>query len=132
MKKYPFLTLQQSLVLLRYSVAFIFIAHALVRVIKGTIPQFTQFMESKGFLYSNLIVWGITIFEIAGSILLAAGFFVKWLSAGFIIMLLAGIILIHASLGWFVGEHGDGGSEYSFILIVCLLVIASRPKAIQG
>ena len=34
-------------------------------------------------------------------------------------------ILIHANLGWFVGEHGVGGMEYSLCLIVALLVIAA-------
>ncbi|WP_460557997.1 DoxX family protein [Ferruginibacter profundus] len=126
MKRFPFFTLRQTLVLLRYAVAFVFLAHAVVRIINKTIPQFTLFLENKGFLYGTIIVWAITVFEIAGSILLAAGYFTKWLSAGFILMLLIGIILIHASLGWFVGEHGTGGCEYSFILIICLLVLASE------
>jgi putative oxidoreductase len=38
---------------------------------------------------------------------------------------LGGIVIIHAQLGWFVGEHGTGGSEYSVCLLLCLLVIAA-------
>ena len=128
MKRFPFLTLQQTLILLRYSVAFVFLAHAVVRILYGTIPQFALFLENKGFLYGKIFVWGITVFEIAGSVLLAAGYYTKWLSAGFIMILLIGIVLIHASLGWFVGEHGTGGCEYSFILIICLLVLAAEKK----
>ncbi|NOT94234.1 DoxX family protein [Ferruginibacter sp.] len=128
MKRFPFLTQRQTLILLRYSVALVFMAHALVRVINDTIPQFSLFFENKGFIYAKAIVWAITVFEIVGSIALAAGYFTKWLSAGFILMLLIGIVLIHASLGWFVGEHGTGGCEYSFILIMCLLLIASDDK----
>jgi putative oxidoreductase len=128
MRKFPFISLEHSLIFLRISVAFIFLAHAVVRVANSTINQFGGFMESKGFIYGNLWVWGITIFEIIGGLLLAFGYFTKWLSAGFIFLLIVGIILIHASFGWFVGEHGTGGSEYSFILIMALLVIAAVDK----
>jgi putative oxidoreductase len=40
-----------------------------------------------------------------------------------------GIVLIHARLGWFVGEHGTGGSEYSVALLVLLLLIAAQDRA---
>lgn len=125
MKQFPFIKQQQAIVLLRISVALVFMAHALVRVINGTIPEFSLFLDSKGFMFSKAIVWLITVFEIAGSVLLALGYFIKWLAAGFIFILLAGIVLIHASLGWFVGEHGTGGSEYSFILVMTLVMVAS-------
>lgn len=128
MKRFPFIKLNEALVLLRISVALVFMAHALVRVINDTIPDFTLFLDNKGFVYSKAVVWAITVFEIAGSLLLAAGYFIKWLAAGFIVILLTGIVLIHFSLGWFVGEHGTGGMEYSFILVACLVVIAADKK----
>lgn len=131
MKKIPFFSLRQSLILLRCSVALVFIAHALVRVINETTSQFSLFLLNKGFLFSTQIVWIITVFEIAGSILLAAGYYVKLISAGLILMLLVGIGLIHASFGWFVGEHGTGGCEYSFILIAVLIVVASADDEIR-
>lgn len=125
MKSFPFLTFTQSLVLLRISTAIIFLAHAVVRIFNGTIPRFGDFLDSKGLLIGTPLVWAITTFEIVGGALLAFNIFTKWLSAGFIILLLVGIVLIHASAGWFVGEHGTGGMEYSFMLIVGLIVIAS-------
>jgi putative oxidoreductase len=45
---------------------------------------------------------------------------------GFIAIAVGGIVLIHAKLGWFVGEHGVGGVEYSLCLIVALSVIAAE------
>lgn len=125
MNNFPFLSLERSLLVLRVSLAVIFLSHSIVRIANSTIPQFGGFLESKGFPYGVAWVWAITLFEIFGGILLALGYFTKWLSMGFIVMLIAGIALIHASLGWFVGEHGTGGSEYSFILIMALLVIAA-------
>lgn len=128
MQQYPFLTLKQSLLILRIAVAVIFLAHAIVRICNGSIPQFSEFMESKGLPYGVAWVWAITAYEISGGILLLLGKYTRWLSAGFIILLLVGIVLIHASLGWFVGEHGTGGCEYSVILIVALLVIAAAQQ----
>ncbi|MEK7725354.1 MAG: DoxX family protein [Acidobacteriota bacterium] len=130
MNSFPFLSLEKSLIVLRVSVAVIFLSHSIVRIANSTIPQFGGFLESKGFPYGVAWVWAITVFEIFGGILLALGFFTKWLSLGFILMLIVGIALIHASLGWFVGEHGTGGSEYSFILIMALLVISASDKRI--
>lgn len=126
--QYPFLTLKQSLLILRIVVAVIFLAHAVVRICNGSIPEFAGFMESKGLPYGVAWVWGITAYEIAGGILLLLGIYIRLLTAGFIILLLVGIVLIHASLGWFVGEHGTGGCEYSVILIVALLVIAAEKR----
>lgn len=128
MKKFPFISLVNSLVLLRYAVALVFIAHAVVRVTGGTVTRFGEFLSSKGFLYGTPMVWMITTYEIAGGLLLAFGYFTKLLSAGFIGILAIGIVIIHAQQGWFVGEHGTGGSEYSFILMIALLVIAAASK----
>lgn len=118
----------RAILLLRIITALLFFLHAFVRVIKYTIPNFTEFLAEKGFVYPELMVWVITVFELAGSLLLAMGFFKRLLSAAFILLMIMGIILIHAELGWFVGEHGTGGSEYSVLLIAALLVIAADDK----
>jgi len=125
LKQFPFLSLATALVLLRVSLALVFLAHAIVRIANASLRQFSEFMENKGFPHGSWWVFAITAFEIGGGILLAFGYFTKILSAGFIFMLIVGIVLIHASLGWFVGEHGVGGCEYSFILIVALMVNAA-------
>jgi putative oxidoreductase len=72
-----------------------------------------------------MLVWGITVFELAAGSMLMIGYRARVAALGFIAMLLAGIVLIHRHLGWFVGEHGTGGSEYSVALILALLVIAA-------
>ncbi|MGL5888807.1 MAG: DoxX family protein, partial [Bacteroidia bacterium] len=114
-----------ALLIMRVTLALIFSAHAVTRIINETIPQFGGFLESKGFPAGNAIVWCITILEIVGGLMLALGFMQRLLAYLFIALLVAGIVLIHAQLGWWVGEHGDGGSEYSVALIAGLLVIAA-------
>lgn len=130
MAKYPFLSLKQTLFLLRIAVAIIFLAHAIVRICNGTIPRFGDFLTNKGLPFGVGLVWCITAYEITGGILLILGRYTQWVTAGFIALLLIGIVLIHASQGWFVGEHGTGGSEYSFILIVALIVIAAEKRPV--
>jgi putative oxidoreductase len=128
MQKLPALSLAASLHILRITIALIFTAHAVMRIANETIPQFGGFLESKGLPAGTLLVWGITVFEIAGGILLALGYLQRIIAYLFIALLLAGIVLIHAQLGWWVGEHGDGGMEYSVALIAGLLVVAAAPK----
>jgi putative oxidoreductase len=123
-----YLSLQRSVVLLRISVALVFFLHAAVRVVHNTVPEFTQFMAGKHWPFPNVTVWVLSGYELIGSVLLALGYCVKWLSTGFILILVVGIILIHLSLGWFVGEHGTGGVEYSFILIVALVVVMAGDR----
>jgi putative oxidoreductase len=128
MRSFPFISLRQALVLLRIATAAMFLAHAVVRICNGSIPQFSGYLADKGFPYSTPIVWLITAFEIIGGIALCLGYFVRWFSFGFVVLLLIGIIIIHFSAGWFVGEHGSGGMEYSVALIFALITIAAADR----
>lgn len=129
-------TLSRLLVVLRVTVAALFMAHAGVRVANGSIAQFGSFLAAKGLVPGTPLVWAITAFELLGGTLMALGFFTKWLAGGFLIIVTVGIVLIHAELGWFVGEHGTGGVEYSALLFVSLLVIAAAdheaPRVARG
>lgn len=118
-----------ALTLLRAMVALIFMAHALVRLANGSVPQFASFLESRGFPHGIALVLMISTYEIVAGSLLALGIWVKWLCAGLAIIVLLGIVLIHAQFGWFVGEHGTGGMEFSFLLIAALLVLVSFDDA---
>ena len=67
--------------------------------------------------------WAITLTEVVGSLLLAAGrlvFPVAVLLSG---IYLVGIFMVHASNGWFVVGAGRNGAEYSVLLIVALLCV---------
>lgn len=123
MRTYPFIRLREALFILRVAVAVFFMAHAVMRIVNGSIPQFSLFMGNIGFPQPTLWVVAITTFEIIAGVLLALGYAVKWLVPGFMAIALGGIVLIHARLGWFVGEHGVGGMEYSVSLLVSLLVL---------
>lgn len=128
MKKFPFINASQMLIVFRIVVALLLVAHGIMRLSAGTVNGFGEFLNSKGFVIGPAIAWFLTLFEIAGGLTMAIGYFVKWIAAIFIIELAMGIILVHAQNGWFVVGHQSGGVEYSVLLIFSLLVIASTSK----
>jgi putative oxidoreductase len=131
MSAYPFISLPHALIVLRVSVAILYMAHATVRVATGSVAQFADFMEHAGFSHGLVWVWAITLYELIAGTLMALGRQVRWAATGLFAIAAVGILLIHRHFGWFVGEHGTGGSEYSVCLMVALLVIAAadtRPR----
>lgn len=129
MKAYPFISLAQALMLVRIVTALLFMAHAAVRIANGTIPQFGKFMASVGFPAGEAVVWTITIVELIAGTLLILNRYVRVAATALFAIAATGIVLIHRHLGWFVGEHGTGGSEYSVALMVLLIVIAAADRS---
>lgn len=130
MAAFPFLSLAQAVVVLRVGVSIVFLAHATVRILNGTVPQFGGFLEQHAAIRfpagsGRPFVVALTAVEIVGGLLLALGIGLPWVPLWFAVQLLGGIILIHHQHGWFTGEHGSGGIEYPSVLILALLVIAA-------
>ena len=129
MAGYPWWPLGDALRLLRIVTALLFMAHAAMRFVYGSIPQFAHFMETHGFRHGTLWVLGITAYELCAGSLLLANRGVRWAATGLAVIAATGIWLIHRHNGWFVGEHGTGGSEYSVALLAMLLVVAAHDAA---
>ncbi|MBK7163687.1 MAG: DoxX family protein [Sphingomonadales bacterium] len=121
----PYPPLKWALILLRVTTALLFMAHATARIAYGTIPQFAKFMSSQGFPYPGYWVWAITLAELVSGTAMIIGWRVRCATVPLLAIAIGGIVLIHWRFGWFVGEHGTGGSEYSIALIVMLLVVAA-------
>ncbi len=131
MRYFPFLPSSQWLKIFRVVVSLFLVAHGCIRIYAGTVGGFGEFLGSKGFPAGVVLAWGITVFEITGGLTLAAGYFVRWICAVFIVELLFGIWLVHAPNGWFVVGYTSGGMEYSVLLILSFLVVASTEKPEQ-
>ena len=128
LRAYPFVSLTQALIAVRVVTALLFMAHAVVRVVNGTIPQFGKFMTSVGFPQGEAVVWAITVVEIVAGTMLILNRYVCIAATALFAIAATGIVLIHRHIGWFVGEHGTGGSEYSVALIILLIVIAAADR----
>ena len=113
-----------GLTLLRAATALLLIVHGVARAWLGIVDDFGVALNSWGFPAGFALAWTITIVEIVGGVLLAAGIFVRPLCAWFAFQLLMGIYLIHGRVGWFVVGAGRNGMEFSVLLILCLIVIA--------
>ncbi|MEF9977890.1 MAG: DoxX family protein [Thermomonas sp.] len=130
LRGYPWWPLPDALRLLRIVTALLFMAHASMRFVYGSIPQFGAAMENLyGFPHGELWVLAITFYELGAGTLLLLDRGVRWAASGLAVIVSVGIYLIHRHLGWFVGEHGTGGSEYSVALLAMLLVIAANDAA---
>jgi putative oxidoreductase len=115
--------LRFGLTLLRIGVAAIMAIHGIARVSLGIVDDFGVVLDRWGFPGGMVLAWTITIVEIVGGAALAAGYLVSLVACWFIGQLAAGIYLIHAQAGWFVVGAGRNGTEFSALLIVCLVVI---------
>lgn len=125
LRDYPWWPVGDAVRLLRYITALLFIAHASMRFVDDTIAGFGAFMEARGFVHGEAWVLAITAYELGAGTLLLLNRGVRWAASGLAVIVAVGIWLIHRHNGWFVGEHGTGGSEYSVALLAMLLVLAA-------
>ncbi|QYO67265.1 DoxX family protein [Leptolyngbya sp. 7M] len=113
-----------ALIIIRVLLAAVMFIHGAARISNGTVGGFGEYLGSQGFPLGYYLAWGITLFELVGSVLLAAGFYTWVIALIFVLQLSAGIYLIHWKEGWFVVGAGRNGMELSVVLIVSFLAIA--------
>jgi putative oxidoreductase len=109
---------------LRITVGVLIGVHGLARIYLGIVDDFGKFLTVNNFPLGFYLAWAITIFEIAGGLALAAGFYVAPLAIIFAVHLLCGILLVHLKEGWFVVGAGRNGVEYSVLLIAVFITLA--------
>lgn len=115
-----------SVIILRTTLGLIMLSHGVVRIFYSSVNDFGAFLSSKGFLFGINIAWTITLLDILMGISLILGYFIKCISIWFSFVLLMGIILVHFQNGWFVVGHGQGGIEYSSLLITCFVILINE------
>ena len=112
------------LVFIRIVLAATMFIHGASRISFGTVGGFSEFLGSQGIPLGFYVAWGITLFELVGSVLLAAGFYAWIIAVIFVVQLSVGVAMVHYKEGWFVVGHGRNGMEFSAVLIASLLAIA--------
>ncbi len=113
-----------ALVFVRLVLCVLMFIHGAARIANGTVDDLGGFLTSQGFPLGFFIAWAITLFELIGSVLLAAGFYAWILALVFALHLAAGVALVHWKEGWFVVGGGRNGMEFSILLISSFLAIA--------
>ena len=116
---------KNSTFLLRLAVAIILLAHGIPGMVDGSINDFGNFyLNENGFEPLGVpIAWAIKLSHVIVAFCLIFDKYVKL--AGFItiLILIAGIVMVHFKEGWYVVGGGRNGMEFNFLLIFVLLAI---------
>ena len=113
-----------ALVFIRVVLAALMFVHGAARISYGIVDDFGGFIGSQGIPLGFFIAWGITLFEIIGSVLLAVGTYTWVIALLFAVELSVGVAMVHWKEGWFVVGAGRNGMEFSAILIASFLAVA--------
>ena len=113
----------RSLDIVRITVALLLLVHSAYRIILGDVPGFGQYLGSAGYPLGVALAWLITLVTLAASIAMIVQRLVVPACISHMVVLVVGIIMIHASAGWFVVGGGRNGMEYSILLIACLFAV---------
>ena len=118
--------------ILRIAVSIILLSHSIPGMFNNGINDFGNlYLNQIGFApFGLFIAWAIKLSHVICALLLFLNKFVKWACIVTILILIAGIILVHFKEGWFVVGGGRNGMEYNFLLI-CVLLTVMFPKGIN-
>ncbi|MES2848866.1 MAG: DoxX family protein [Bacteroidota bacterium] len=111
--------------LLRFAVSIILLIHGVGGMFNNGVNDFgTHFLAPSGFGALGVpLAWAIKLSHVATVICLLTQQFIKPACIITIVILIAGIIMVHFPEGWFVVGGGRNGIEFNFLLIFALLTI---------
>jgi putative oxidoreductase len=114
-----------STFLLRVAIAIILLMHSVPGMFNNGINDFGNlYLNQVGFAPIGLpLAWAIKLSHVGAAIALLLEKYVKLACLITIVILVAGIFMVHLRNGWFVVGGGQNGIEFNFLLIVGLLSI---------
>jgi putative oxidoreductase len=130
------LNLLNGTFLLRFAVAVILIIHGAGGMFNGGVNAFGElYLDKVGFAPFGLyLAWAIKLSHLVCAVCLLWDKYIFYPAFVTIIILVAGIVMIHGREGWFVVGGGRNGMEFNFLLIFALLMfmfpqgLGSKPK----
>ena len=116
--------LTQHNLLLRVIVAIILLTHSIPGMLDGGVNDFGNlYLNQVGFApVGVLVAWIVKGSHVVCAVLLLLNKYIKWAVIPTVVILIAGIIMVHGPEGWFVVGGGRNGMEYN-ILLICVLVV---------
>lgn len=111
--------------ILRLAVAIILFMHSIPGMFNNGINDFgNHYLNEVGFAPAGVpLAWAIKLSHVAAAICLLLNKYVKWAAVITILILVAGIVMVHFKEGWFVVGGGSNGVEFNFLLIAVLLTL---------
>ena len=114
-----------ALMLLRFGLAGVFLAHGINHIIGGgKIPGTARWFESLGMKPGILHAWTASLTEVGSGVLLAMGFLTPFAAAGVVGVMLVAWITNHLKNGFFIFRPGEGW-EYVATLTVLGVVVGT-------
>ena len=112
-----------NLIVLRIAIAIILLSHGIPGMFDNGINDFGNlYLNQVGFApFGVAIAWSIKISHVACAILLLLNRYIVAAGAVTILILIAGIVMVHYPEGWYVVGGGRNGMEYNFLLIAVIV-----------
>lgn len=102
----------------------IIFTHGLHRYLYGELGPLGGALANFGLPFPQFLAQLINIAETFGTVLIALGLLVRPCCAVLVLIFVTGIALIHSHAGFFIVGPGEGGWEYSALLIACFAAVA--------
>lgn len=115
---------------LRITLAVVLLMHSIPSIFTGAVNDFGNgYLNTVGFAPIGLpLAWIIKLSHVACAVLLILNRYIRVAALITIPILVAGIIMIHGSEGWFVVGAGRNGVEFNVLLIAVLVYLAMINK----
>jgi len=113
-----------ALDLVKLAVCAIVLTHGVHRYLYGEIHGLGAALANFGFPFPLVQAHLVNLAETGGVLLIALGLFVRPMCAILILIFATGVVLIHWQLGFFILGPGEGGWEFSALLIACFGAVA--------
>lgn len=104
---------------LRITLAVLFLAHAWLKVFVFTLAGAAGFFESLGL--PGFVAHITILAEVIGAVALFVGFQTRWVSLALVPILIGAIVLVHGANGWLFSAP-NGGWEFPAFWAVALVV----------
>jgi len=111
--------------LLRIAMIIILLAHSIPGMLDGGVNNFGNFyLNQVGFAPIGVaLAWVIKLSHVVAAGCLLVERYVKWACGVTILILIAGIAMVHYPEGWYVVGGGRNGVEFNFLIIFVLLTL---------
>jgi len=110
--------------LVKLVVCAIIFTHGIHRYVYGEVGPLGDALAHFGFPFPHAQAQLVNLAETGGVLLIALGVFVRAMCAVLVLIFATGIALIHWQLGFFILGPGEGGWEFSALLIACFTAVA--------
>jgi len=120
----------QPNLVLRCAIAIILFMHSIPGMFNNGINDFGNlYLNQVGFEpFGVYLAWAIKLSHIAAGILFLTNKFIKWAALPTLLILVAGIFMVHLEHGWFVVGGGRNGVEFNFLLIAVIVHLLQEDR----